>query len=88
MRAFRKANAWLISEAADKVANTELPLFKNTNAMVLADTIGAYQKLGNWNSNVEITQTDFDATVDIFLHAGLIHRRYAFDEVVVHPPAN
>ncbi len=39
---------------------------------MLAETIAAYQGLGNWSPHVEITRPAFESTVDIFLHAGLI----------------
>ena len=86
MRAYRNARAWLVTRSATVVARTEQPFFKDTDPSVLAATISAYQGLGNWSPHVEITRSAFEATVDIFRHAGLISRRYAYEDVVALPP--
>jgi len=36
---------------------------------------------------VEITRPAFEATLDIFQHAGLITKRHPYDAVVAAPPA-
>jgi NitT/TauT family transport system substrate-binding protein len=87
MRAYRKARAWLIATPAAEVAKTEAPFFKDIDLPVLTKTITAYQKLGNWTPHVEITRPAFEATLDIFQHAGLITRRHAYADVVAPPPA-
>ena len=87
MRAYRKARAWLIATPADEVARVEAPYFKDIDIAVLAKTIATYQKLGNWTPHVEITRPAFEATLDIFQHAGLITKRHAYDDVIAPPPA-
>jgi NitT/TauT family transport system substrate-binding protein len=87
MRAYRKARAWLLATPAAEVAKVEAPYFKDIDLSVLSETIATYQKLGNWTPHVEITKPAFEATVDIFKHAGLITRRHAYEDVVVAPPA-
>jgi NitT/TauT family transport system substrate-binding protein len=87
MRAYRKARAWLISEKASDIAKAAASYFKETEPSVLAETITAYQGLGNWSPHVEITRPAFESTVDIFLHAGLIDRRYAYEDAVAQPPS-
>lgn len=87
MRAYRKARAWLIATPADEVARVEAPYFKDIDIAVLAKTIAVYQKLGNWTPHVEITRPAFEATLDIFQHAGLITRRHAYEDVIAQPPA-
>jgi len=54
------------------------PLLVNIqiDAGVLAKTIGTYQALGDWAPHLEITRPAWEATVYIFLHAGLIKRRH------------
>jgi NitT/TauT family transport system substrate-binding protein len=86
MRAYRKARAWLIATSASDVASSEGSFFKDTDPSVLKDTIAAYQQLGTWSPHVEITRPAFDATLDIFQHAGLIKKRYAYEDVVTDPP--
>ncbi len=87
MRAYRKARAWLIATPAAEVAKAETSYFKDIDLAVLTQTIATYQKLGNWTPHVEITKPAFEAVNDIFLHAGLITKRHAYEDVVVPPPA-
>jgi len=87
MRAYRKARAWLIATPAAEVAKAEAPFFKDIDLPVLTSTIATYQKLGNWTPHVEITKPAFEATLDIFLHAGLITKRHAYADVIAPPPA-
>jgi NitT/TauT family transport system substrate-binding protein len=86
MRAYRKARAWLIATPAAEVAKAEAPFFAGIDPAVLASTIAAYQRLGNWSPHVEITRPAFEATVDIFQHSGLITRRHAYEDVIAQPP--
>lgn len=87
MRAYRKAHTWLTTETPAEIARRELAFFKGTDVTVLAATIAAYQKLGNWSPNIAITRPAYEATLDIFQHAGLITKRHAYDDVVAPPPA-
>jgi NitT/TauT family transport system substrate-binding protein len=86
MRAYRKARAWIINTPAAEIAKAEASFFPNVDPGVLAKTIAAYQALGNWTPHVEITRPAWEATVDIFLHAGLITRRHRYEDVIASPP--
>ncbi len=86
-RAYRNARAWLLATPAAEVAKAEAPFFKDIDPSVLAATIATYQKLGNWTPHVEITRPAFEATLDIFQHAGLITKRHKYEDVVAPPPA-
>ena len=87
MRAYRKARAWLIATPATEVAAREASFFPGTDASVLAATIAAYQKLGNWSPHVEITRAAFEATLDIYQHAGKITRRHRYEDAIAPSPA-
>lgn len=87
MRAYRKGRAWLIATPAAEVAKREAPFFPGVDAGVLAATIAAYQKLGNWSPHVEITRAAFEATLDIYQHAGKITRRHRYEDAIAAPPA-
>ncbi|HEU5197326.1 MAG TPA: ABC transporter substrate-binding protein [Methylomirabilota bacterium] len=87
MRAYRQARAWLLSTPAAQVAEAEASFFPDIDRAVLTSTIAYYQKLGCWTPHVEITRPAFEATLDIFQHAGLITKRYPYDAVVVAPAA-
>ena len=86
MRAYRKARAWLIKTPAAEVAKKEAAFFPDIDQSVLAQTIGAYQKLGNWTPHVEITRPAYEATLDIFQHAGKITRRHKYEDAIAQPP--
>ena len=86
MRAYRKARAWLLATPAAEVAKREAAFFPNTDPAVLAATIAAYQKLGNWSPHVEITRAAFEATLDIFQYAGKITRRHRYEDAIAPPP--
>jgi len=86
MRAYRKARAWVIAAPAAEIAKAEAPFFPGIDLRVLAATIASYQKLGNWSPHVEITRPAWEATVDIFLHSGLITRRHRYEDVIAPPP--
>jgi NitT/TauT family transport system substrate-binding protein len=86
MRAYRKARAWLIATPAAEVAKAEASFFRDIDPGVLAKTIATYQTLGNWSPHVEITRPAWEATVDIFMHAGLIKRRHRYEDVIASPP--
>lgn len=87
MRAYRKGRAWLLATPAADVAKREAPFFPGIDAGALAATIAAYQKLGNWSPHVEITRPAFEATLDIYRHAGKIARRHRFEDAIAPPPA-
>lgn len=86
MAAYRKARAWLLATPAAEVAKAEASFFPDIDPAVLTATIATYQKLGNWTPHVEITRPAWEATVDIFLHAGLITRRHRYEDVIAQPP--
>jgi NitT/TauT family transport system substrate-binding protein len=86
MAAYRKARTWLIETPAAEVAKVEASFFPDIHPAVLTSTISTYQKLGNWTPHVEITKPAWEATVDIFLHAGLITRRHPYEQVIAKPP--
>lgn len=88
MRAYRKARAWVITSPAAEIAQAEASFFPGIDREVLAATIGSYQKLGNWSPHVEITRPAWEATVDIFLHAGLITKRHPYEDVIAQPPSD
>ena len=87
MRAYRNARAWLLATPAAEVAKAEASFFPAIDPGVLTKTIATYQTLGNWTPHVEITRPAWEATVDIFLHAGLIKRRHRYEDVIASPPA-
>ena len=87
MRAYRKSRAWVNDTPAAEIARAEKEFFPDIHTTVLTDTIAFYQGLGCWTPHVEITPEAYEATQDVFLHAGLITRKHPYEEVVSPPPS-
>lgn len=85
-RAYRAGRAWLIATPAAEVAKVEASFFPEIHPEVLAATIAAYQKLGNWSPHIEITRPAFEATLDIYLQDRKITRRHRYEDAIAQPP--
>ena len=86
LRAYRKAREWVNRTPADTIAHIEAEFFPKTDTAVLASAIARYQALGCWQGDVAIARGLYEASLEVFLHAGGITRRHAYEEVVVAPP--
>jgi len=84
-RAYGKSLAYVINAPADEIAAREYEagFFPNINMNVLAETIRAYQQLGCWQNDTRISQQAYENLLDIFMHAGLISRKYEYHRVIV-----
>jgi NitT/TauT family transport system substrate-binding protein len=87
MRAYRKTRLYMNETPAADIAASQTAYFPDIDEAVLADCIGTYQRLGCWTPHVEITQPAFEATLDIFQHAGGLEERYRYDQICAPPPA-
>jgi NitT/TauT family transport system substrate-binding protein len=85
-RAYRKARLWLNETPAAEIARVEANHFPDIDQAVLANTIEAYQKLGNWSPHVEITREAFQVTLDVFANVGRTVEGDAYASVVAPPP--
>ena len=86
MRAYRKSRAWVRSAPAADVAASLQSLFPGTAREALVRGLQAYQRLGCWDGEPIIESAHYERALDVFRHAGLISRRYAYADLVVAPP--
>jgi NitT/TauT family transport system substrate-binding protein len=86
-RAYRKTRRYMLETPAAQIAKAEKPFFPKIDEAVLAECIGAYQKLGCWTPHVEITRPAYERTLDIFEFNGQLKARYAYEQVCAEPPA-
>ena len=86
MRAYRKTRTYVTETPAAEIARAEQALFPEIDVGVLTETIAAYQTLGCWSPHVEITRAAYEATLDVFQHAGRITRRHAYEGAIAQPP--
>ncbi len=87
VRAYKKARLYMNEEKATEIARAQQEYFPDIDSEVLTDCIATYQQLGNWSPHIEITDTAYEATLDIYQYAGGLKQRYAYDDVCSRPPA-
>lgn len=88
MRAYRKALAYTVAASAAELAarEQEAGFFGEIDRAVLANTITAYQKLGNWRADPAIGKAEYENLLDVFLYSGLITKRHAYEAAVMLLP--
>ncbi len=87
MRAYRKTRVYMNEIPAAEIAKAQNPYFPDIDEDVLTRCIATYQQLGCWTPHVEITREAFEATLDIYEHAGELKERYSYEQVCADPPA-
>ncbi len=87
MRAYRRARRYVNEAPPEEIAAAQASCFPGIDRAVLAACIAAYQRLGCWTPHVEITRSAFEATLDVFAHAGTLAERYRYEQVCADPPA-
>jgi NitT/TauT family transport system substrate-binding protein len=87
MRAYAQGQAAAIELPAEEIGRRIQSLFPGIALPVLTRTIAAYQRLGCWSRQARISEASYDKTLDIFEYAGLIRRRYPYDQLISAPPA-
>ena len=87
MRAYKKTRIYMNETPAAEIARAEKPYFPAIDESVLADCIATYQQLGCWTPHAEITHAAYEKTLDVFEYAGLLKRRYPYEQVCAAPPA-
>ncbi len=87
MRAYQGARHYLNEATAPEIATLQHPYFPDIDLDVLTKCIASYQQLGCWTPHVEITDTAYNATLDIYQQCGGLDTRYAYADVCSRPPA-
>lgn len=85
-RAYAKARQWVAEAPPEEIASAEREHFPDIDGAVLARTIAAYQKLGNWAGPIEITRPAFEVTLDVFRNVGRSVEGDAYARIVAPPP--
>lgn len=84
MRAYKRARAFTLSAPADEIAakEQEAGFFTEIDRQVLAETVSAYQQLGCWQPEIEISRESYENLLDVFEYNQLITRRHAYESCV------
>ncbi|MGB9606111.1 MAG: ABC transporter substrate-binding protein [Bryobacteraceae bacterium] len=86
LRAYVRAREWVRATPAREVAAREACFFPGIAVEALCAAIERYQALGCWEGGLAIPRDLYEQALDVFLHAGLITRRWPYEEVVLAPP--
>ena len=89
MRAYTKALQHTINTPAAEIAarQIEAGFFTHIDPQVLTDTITAYQALGCWQAETEISLAVYENLLEVFLFSGGISQRHAYDKVIMASPS-
>lgn len=84
INAYKKSMAFVISAPAEEIAakEKEAGLFPAVDEAVLAATIKAYQSLGCWQADIQISVQAISTLQDVFLKNGDISRLYEYQQLV------
>ena len=80
-RAYARTRKYMKSTPAAEIASAEKPLFPKIDEAVLAQCIYAYQQMGCWPVEMAITDSGYNAMLDIFEFDGKISQRHPFESI-------
>ncbi len=86
LRAYARARRWVRSSAACEVAARESSFFPGIAREALEAAIARYQGLGCWEGGIGIERELYRQAQEVFLHTGLITRRWEYEATVVGLP--
>jgi len=89
IRAYQYSVNYVLEAPAEELAarEQEAGFFTDVNTKVLASTINAYQNLGCWQKEIEISHESYEKLLDIFLYSGGITKRHAYNQLISAIPA-
>ena len=79
--AYASARQYLASTPAAEIASSQKPLFPGINEEVLTQCVHAYQEMGCWPADMEISDEGYNAMLDIFAFDQKITKRHAYDTI-------
>ena len=88
MAAYRQALADVIQASPGDIADQlqQAGFFTDIDNAVLSRTLAAYQGLGCWQADPQISDASYQTLLDVFQFSGLISQRYPLSAAVVAPP--
>lgn len=84
MAAYRQAVEDIVDMPAERLAKAIEVFLPGTDFDVLCQTLRYYQKLGTWTGDTRIRAESYEKLLDVFMHTGLISRRYPMDSLIVN----
>ena len=84
IQAYKKSLNYVLEVSAEELAarEQEAGFFPEINRDVLASTINAYQQLGCWQSEIEISHESYENLLNVFMQSGGISKRHTYNQVI------
>ncbi|MDG2101722.1 MAG: hypothetical protein P8K05_05215 [Dehalococcoidia bacterium] len=83
-RAFEKAKKWVNTSDPIDIGKLIKNHFENFSLESVTKAIKDYQILKTWESGIEISQEEYDKSLDVFEHSKIISKRYSINDVVMY----
>jgi NitT/TauT family transport system substrate-binding protein len=90
VRAYKNSVNYVLEASPKELAarEQEAGFFTDINTDVLASTIKAYQDLGCWQADIDISRESYENLLEVFIHSGGITKHHAYNQVICAAPAD
>lgn len=82
--AFEKSKKWVQSSDSMTVAKSVHSYFKDFDLASISNAIRDYQKLGTWDSDIKISDIEYEKAIEVFQYSKLISKNHSKDNVVLY----
>tara|TARA_B110000438_G_scaffold300669_1_gene353621 strand:+ start:870 stop:1751 length:882 start_codon:yes stop_codon:yes gene_type:complete len=83
-RAFEKAKKWVNTSDPIEIGKLIKNHFEDFSLESVTEAIKDYQILKTWESGIEISEPEYEKSLDVFEHSKLISKRYSINDVVMY----
>ena len=83
--AFDKSKKWVQNSNPIDIAKSVHSYFEDFDLESVANAIKDYQKLGTWNSDIKINDSEYQKALEVFEFSNLISKKYSKEDVILYP---
>ena len=83
-RAFEIAKKWVSSASPKEISQINKDFFPDFTLKAISAAIEDYQKLKTWDSSIEISNQEYEKSLEIFEHAKLITKKHIINNVILY----
>ena len=83
-KAFEKAKKWVNSASPKEISLIIKEFFPDFTLDAISAAIKDYQKLKTWDSTIEVSNQEYEKSLEIFEHSKLITKKHKIDDVVLY----
>jgi len=83
-RAFEIAKKWVSSASPKEISLLIKDFFPDFTLNAISAAIEDYQKLKTWDSSIEISNQEYEKSLEIFEHAKLITKKHIINNVILY----